>query len=974
MEQIIFFQKKICIKKILLFAFIILLSSNFNSFPAYASSLMGIEGQFDGLSGDAKYAGKEYRDNYQLDVEHLGLTEAGTKMLADLSNGIWMVIYYLAFLAIAVFYHAMSLDFAKILGDQIQTIQAALHDSVFQPLLMIAIIGTFSIIVLKYARRDFTGLIGEFGKIFFIMILSVWLVKDSAGLLSGATSITKGLSTSVLSELANVDVGGDVGGIKLGDGTELYAQQASGVLWISLIHQSWLSLEFGNYKPSEEEIEQFLTADTSDKREELVKKVTEDNPKVFSKDRIAGRIAQAIIMLILIAVKSVIYGALAILQIIFQIFAIACVLLAAFILFLALIPSYGFDILGIWVKKIFETQLAILLLTFLMGFMILISNIISSISGSLGWMVGLVLEVAIGVGLFKFRSQIFSMFTSVGKTGKLVLHPSALKHALEYGMSPSDFYPGFGGGGGGPLRRRNKRFSGYQNEYDDGDYYDDYSDDTDETDNTAPVSNQTSSKLALSKPVTYNQEAPVIQPEDESGSYYPTYDESSNWRDQWYTAQRPTTQIEKTMKRAPINADSSSDLDISDSNSNHAEGVQQVRRSLSVQELQGVDSTEDGQQVLGTESSMKIERPVIGQGLQERDRTDQRSQNHLEVDIGSLESYPEEHIRQRPRIEEEQIYEQARSGESNDSDLAREYESQYYSPEEYTVERPKIEETQVYEEERSGERYESGFEHESELQDTTEDYKRQRPRTEEAQIYGDESSNERYDDHFVNDVGSQNHIPEEYESERPRIDGEQTKEGGSSDLSIENELEEDPKSAYLSYGKPDDYIGEDTTNLPETVGEWNQERPTIEGSYNEIEKRISQEPTVRPQSTEDVLDDEKYIRNDDRLESQNMASGSYYSGALEAPRAVEESEEYKSDVERPNINTELASKRTELPQESIPETPAREIPSKKETSHLKPKTNGKGKTDNIEPKEFQSKRRLFSKKQVEVVNDKEGEV
>lgn len=66
------------------------------------------------------------------------------------------------------FYRAMSLDFAKLLSDQIQTIQEALHESMFQPLFMIAVIGTFAIIVVKYARRDFTGLIGEFGKIFLL--------------------------------------------------------------------------------------------------------------------------------------------------------------------------------------------------------------------------------------------------------------------------------------------------------------------------------------------------------------------------------------------------------------------------------------------------------------------------------------------------------------------------------------------------------------------------------------------------------------------------------------------------------------------------------------------------------------------------------------------------------------------------------------------------------------------------------------
>jgi hypothetical protein len=881
--QIVFLEKKNCLKKILIYAIIIFLSSSLNSFPAYASSLMGIEDQFDGLSGNAKYAGKEYRDNYRLDIEPLGLTEAGAQIMADFGNGIWMAIYNFAFLAIAVFYHAMSLDFAKLLADQIQTIQAALHDSVFQPLLMIAIIGTFSIIVLKYARRDFSGLIGEFGKILFIMILSVWLVKDSASLLSGATNITKGLSTSVLSELANVDVGGDVGGIKLGDGTELYAQQASGVLWISLIHQSWLSLEFGNYKPSEEEVEQFLTANTTDKREEFVRKVMEDNPEVFSKDRTAGRIAQASIMLILIVVKSCIYAALAVLQIFLQVIAIACVLLAAFILFLALIPSYGFDILGIWVKKIFETQLAMLLLTFLMGFMILISNIISSISGSLGWMVGLVLEVAIGVGLFKFRSQLFSMFATAGKFGKMVAHPSALKHSLEYGMSPSDFYPG--SGGDGPFRR-NRRSSRYENEND----HDDYQDDSDDSGNN--------SKSTTSKPVTYNQEAAAIQPQEESGSYYATYEDSSNWRDQWYGAARPTTESEKSMKRAPIKADSPPDLEnkISETVSdNQDEGMQRVKRPVSVQASQEVEIAEDGQQMADTQSSVKTVRPVIGQDLQERERTGQRLQSRLDGDAESVEFSPEEYKKERPRINAEQLQREVSPGERYDSGLEREGESQDYSPEEYTRERPRIEEEQI-------------------------------------------------------------------------------NEGVGTDRRSENNLEADAESSYLTHGTQEISLGMDNSKSAGVVEEWNQERPRIEDSSDEMEKGDLQEPTIRPQSIEEGVDDETYTRIEKRPETQNMASRDFYSGEAEFGRAAEGGEENKKDVVRPKMNEELAVRQTELAQESVSDTSARENAAKEETSRTEANSKGKGREDKKDPKDNPIKRRLLPKKQVEVVNKEEEEL
>ena len=103
MKQSILHHQKKCLKRILIFAVILFLGSSFYSFRSYASSIVGIEDQLDGMSGDAKYAGSEYRDNYRLDTEHLGLTEAGSKMMAEFSNGIWLFIYWIAFLGIALF-------------------------------------------------------------------------------------------------------------------------------------------------------------------------------------------------------------------------------------------------------------------------------------------------------------------------------------------------------------------------------------------------------------------------------------------------------------------------------------------------------------------------------------------------------------------------------------------------------------------------------------------------------------------------------------------------------------------------------------------------------------------------------------------------------------------------------------------------------------------------------------------------------
>ena len=106
----------------------------------------------------------------------------------------------------AIFYHALSFDLAALLQPQIDSIQLALHDSVFTPLLQVALMGAIVLAITKYAKRDFSGLLGQLGKVIFIMVLSLMIVRDSATLLSYATSVTKSVSVSILTGISGTNV------------------------------------------------------------------------------------------------------------------------------------------------------------------------------------------------------------------------------------------------------------------------------------------------------------------------------------------------------------------------------------------------------------------------------------------------------------------------------------------------------------------------------------------------------------------------------------------------------------------------------------------------------------------------------------------------------------------------------------------------------------------------------------------------
>ena len=393
----------------------------------YASSGIMISDELDDLEGDGKYVGSEYRNNYQLDVEKLGVTEVAEKALNALANIVFSVISCLGFLTVAIFYHALSFDLAALLQPQIDSIQLALHDSVFTPLLQVALMGAIVLAITKYARRDFSGLLGQLGKVIFIMVLSLMIVRDSATLLSYATSVTKSVSVSILTGISGTNVESNINN---------YSASAAGILWVSLVHEPWKSLEFGEYDYTSEDVEFFLSTSSEKERADRVEEMMEGDSGPFAKGRSATRIGQGLIILITMSVKCVVYMLVAIMYIVFQLIAVFFTMMAPLILLLALIPGYDFEILGIWVRKIIETQIGVLIITFLMGVMIMIDGLLYNLASEMGWFVVLILQIGASLGLYVFRGQIFSAFNYAQRG---VQNPWLVKRDLARSGNP---YPG----------------------------------------------------------------------------------------------------------------------------------------------------------------------------------------------------------------------------------------------------------------------------------------------------------------------------------------------------------------------------------------------------------------------------------------------------------------------------------------------------------------------------------------------------
>lgn len=381
---------------------------NVSTVTAFASKTVGITDEFDGLEGDGKYFSQEYRDNYQLDIEKLGIKDAGYGMLNAISNGIFSAITFVGLASISVFYYALDFDIAALLEPMISSIQSSIRLNVFLPIFQLILVGAFILAIIRFARRDFSGLMGQFGKVIFVLLMSVLLVHDSATFLSYTSNITKSLSVQIMTGVSGVD---------MESGTSEYAATAAGVLWVSLVHEPWKSLEFAGYDYSDEDVEFFLTETDEDTRNNKVQEIREDNPKAFSKSTAGQRIGQGAIMFLTMLFKCIVYILIAVILLLFQVFTIIMVLLAPIILLIALMPGYDFMILGAWCRKMLEIQVGILVVTFLMGIMVLMDQLIQGMSYTIGWYIAVILQVAMCIGLYFFRYEvlgILSMATMMG--------------------------------------------------------------------------------------------------------------------------------------------------------------------------------------------------------------------------------------------------------------------------------------------------------------------------------------------------------------------------------------------------------------------------------------------------------------------------------------------------------------------------------------------------------------------------------
>lgn len=356
---------------------------------------------FKELQGDAGYI--NVPDNYYLDMEDTDLLETGYWLLNSIANLLFTFIRWLANVVVMLFYQCMTFDMAELFKDQIDAIQETLNSGIFQPLFLLGFCGCAIVLLKKMLRRDLMGAFGQILKVVGIVILSFLVVRDSATVLSAATGITKSISAQAM-----VGMQGNVA-------TTDFAAESAGVLWVNLIHQPWKFIEFGEEADTvtEEEVGLFLGNEVdSPNRKDAVKN---HNGTAFSKKRAGEKIGFMFLYLIPFVVKSLVYILLALLTLVFQLIAVFYVVLAPVVLILAMVPGYE-GLLGVWLRKILESQLSILIMSFIIGLLVKVDQMLFDMCAvAWGWLVVMIVQTVMAVFIILKKDQLIGALSKLQK-------------------------------------------------------------------------------------------------------------------------------------------------------------------------------------------------------------------------------------------------------------------------------------------------------------------------------------------------------------------------------------------------------------------------------------------------------------------------------------------------------------------------------------------------------------------------------
>lgn len=391
----------------------------FNSLEhmAYAGGILDSSGDntFNEIkNGWGQFIQDKYRVNYDLDTEDLGLLDIISKGINALASMIFYLQVLVSWLGVSIFNLCFEANITNAFSDILTSVSTALHNGVFNKFYMIMFMVSLISILIYFAKRNFSAVFSHILVVALIVSLSVIIKSDNARtFIVDTTSFSREIGESLVNSLVGTSSDEN-------ESIDVNTKEIVGSLWSNLVHKPWMILEFdGKYDVNDES--NSSEGMVASKKILSESKNSDEREKAFEELGIknisyTGRFASAVILFIITLIKLMILIAISVVQVFMQIMGISIILIAPFMLLMAIVPFFGGLNLIKWLgEKYLGVQVTIVLLSFVIGVLLLIDQVTLTFFMNLGasFPIALMIQSVCWIMVIVFRKQLIFSFAKL---------------------------------------------------------------------------------------------------------------------------------------------------------------------------------------------------------------------------------------------------------------------------------------------------------------------------------------------------------------------------------------------------------------------------------------------------------------------------------------------------------------------------------------------------------------------------------
>lgn len=364
-------------------------------------------------SGWGQFIQDKYRVNYDLDSEKLsGMSDWINMGMNGLANLVFYIQILLSWLGISIFNLCFEANITNAFSDILTSVSTSLHNGVFDKFYMIMFMVSLISILIYFAKRNFSAVFSHILVVALIVSLSVIIKSDNArNFIVETTSFSREIGESLVNSLV---------GSQSSENEDVNTNDIVGSLWSNLVHKPWMILEFdGKYDVNNESSDS--DGMTVSKKILSESKNSDEREKAFEELGIknisySGRLASSVILFIITLIKLMILIAISVVQVFMQIMGISIILIAPFMLLMAIVPFFGGLNLIKWLgEKYLGVQVTIVLLSFVIGVLLLIDQVTLTFFMNLGasFPIALMIQSVCWIMVIVFRKQLIFSFAKL---------------------------------------------------------------------------------------------------------------------------------------------------------------------------------------------------------------------------------------------------------------------------------------------------------------------------------------------------------------------------------------------------------------------------------------------------------------------------------------------------------------------------------------------------------------------------------